>query len=147
MAPDPKLAVPLTTNIVEIEDHLLVPTTDRRRLLDALHVATAELRRANNARRAILIISDSRSLTFRFDQFEARDAAAALDVPVYALNLWQPVRDGWYPVGPALAKLTGGTAADVGGVDQAQSATERIRIELQNTYVLQYLQAKVQDGK
>jgi Ca-activated chloride channel homolog len=147
MAPEPTLTVPFTTNIVDIENHLIVPTYDRRRLLDALNVAATELRRASNPRRAILIVSDSHSLISRFDQLETRDAAAALDVPVYSLNLWQPVRDGWYPVGPALAKLTGGTAADVGGADQAQAAAERIRIELQNMYILQYPQSKAQDGK
>ena len=105
IAPEPKLTVPFTTNIVEIESHLNSPTVDRLRLLDAMHVAAAELRSANNVRRAILILSDSRSLTFRFDQLEARDAAAMLDVPVYSMNLWQPVRDGWYPIGPAPPSL------------------------------------------
>ena len=147
MAPEPKLTVPFTTKTVEIESHLNAPTVDRLRLLDAMHVAAEELRRANNARRAILILSDSRSLTFRFDQLEARDAAAMLDVPVYSMNLWQPVRDGWYPIGPALAKLTGGTAMDVGGADQAQAGAERMRIELENMYILQYSQSKPQDGK
>jgi hypothetical protein len=147
MAPEPKLTVPFTTKTVEIESHLNAPTVDRLRLLDAMHVAAEELRRANNARRAILILSDSRSLTFRFDQLEARDAAAMLDVPVYSMNLWQPVRDGWYPIGPALAKLTGGTAMDVGGADQAQAAAERMKIELENMYTLQYPQSKAQDGK
>src|ERR1051326_1154573 len=66
MAPEPALTVPFTTNIVDIENHLNVPTYDRQRLLDALHVAAAELRRASNPRRAILIVSDSQSLTSRF---------------------------------------------------------------------------------
>jgi hypothetical protein len=147
MAPEPTLTVPFTTDIGEIENHLNGPTYDRRRLLDAMHVAATQLRRATNPRRAVLIVSDSRSLTFRFDQLETMDVAAALDVPVYSLNLWQPVRDGWYPVGPALAKFTGGTAADVGSADQAQATAERIRIELQNMYILQYPQSKAQDGK
>jgi len=147
MTPEAKLAVPFTTNIGEIRDKLIVPTTGRQYLLDAIHVATTQLKNARNARRAILIISDSRSLTFRFDQLEAMDAAAPLDVPVYVLNLWQPVRDGWYPFGPALAKLTAGVAFDVGGADQARSVAERIRMELQNTYILRYRSSKApQDG-
>jgi hypothetical protein len=63
------------------------------------------------------------------------------------MNLWQPVLDGWYPIGPALAKLTGGAAMDVGGADQAQAGAERMRIELENMYILQYSQSKPQDGK
>ncbi len=151
----PKLSVPLTQNVLEIQSVLAhARTMGRTSLLDAIHLAKAHLKSAHNTRKAIVILSDGGDNHSRFTQTEIRHEMRESDVQVYAMSIPSaPGRKALPPeeeAGPRLlqdvADETGGRHLDLTALDDLSSACARIARELQNQYVVGYSPA-TRDGQ
>ena len=143
----PKLAVPFTRDVEEIEAQLhRGKAFGRTALLDALHLAEGVMRHARNPRRAIVILSDGGDNHSRYTATEVRNEMRESDVSIYAMALRSSREERHLPReerdGPQLLKDmagdTGGRHLDLAGVDDLKAACMRISLELHNQYVIGY---------
>jgi Ca-activated chloride channel family protein len=143
----PKLAVPFTQDSNQIYKYIAhTRPIGRTSLLDAIHMALAQMKQAKNLRKAIVIVSDGGDNRSRYTESEIKSAMREADVQVYALGIFdpddQPKRTREEKDGPRLlAELaieTGGRHFPVESVDQLPEACARIGNELRNQYLLGY---------
>src|SRR5258706_7465174 len=88
-------------------------------LLDGVYLAMNQMRKARNARKAILIISDGGDNSSRYTEREVKNAVRESDVQIYAIGIVEPpdsrIRTPEEAHGPellhALAWETGGHAS------------------------------------
>jgi len=125
-------------------------------LLDAVKFSLGEMKKAKNARKAILIISDGgdNHSSYTAQQIEALVREA--DVEIYVMGVFDPLASLLHTPeeisGPRLlseiATQTGGRAFAASVADDLPSVAARIAIELRNQYVLGYYPKNpVADGK
>ena len=153
----PKLSVAFTRDAGEIYDRIAhVRTGGRTALLDAIHLALAEMKHAHNLRKAILIFSDGGDNRSRYTEREVKEAMLESDVQVYAIGIFdldtakKPTREELD--GPRLlteiAEETGGKHFPIEHLDELPSICDRIGNELRNEYLLGYLSTNgTRDGK
>lgn len=154
-----RLAVSFTNVADELYDRILhTRTSGLTSLLDAIHLAMVEMKKAKNQRKAIVIISDGGDNFSRHSVGQIREALVESEVQLYAMGIFDPVDDSKKKRpreevnGPSLltelAELTGGTHYPVENLDELPSISERIGLELRNQYVLGYSPANLErDGK
>lgn len=152
-----KLSVPFTSHTAELESALEnVQPGGMTALLDAVKFSLNEMKKARNARKAIVVISDGgdNSSTYKPAQIEALVREA--DVEVYAMGVFDPLMSLLAApeeiTGPRLlseiAMQTGGRAFAASGAGDLPSVAARIAIELRNQYVLGYYPTDTaRDGK
>ena len=154
----PKLDVPFTNDTGELFRYIArARASGRTSLLDAIHLSLAEMKRAKNARKAIVILSDGGDNCSRHTEGQIRNAMSETDVQLYAMGIFDPEPDPKkQPLeeqnGPdllsALAEMTGGRHYPVSNIGELPSLSERIGIELRNEYVLGYISTNTTlDGK
>ena len=115
-------------------------------MLDAAHMAVDEMKKAQNPRRAILIISDGGDNNSRYTAAAVESLVRQADVEIYAMGVFEsPLLPGLTREeisGPhllsELARQTGGRAFSVSDPVDLPSVAVRIGIELRNQYVLAY---------
>ena len=143
----PKLAVPLTLDPEEIQNHLTFTLSrGRTALLDAIMLAMHEMKRSGKQRRALLIISDGGDNASRYTEAEIRSLVRESDVLIYAIGIYEPYGSrGRSPeelAGPGLlselAEQTGGRQFPVENLSELTDIAAKIGIELRNRYVLGY---------
>ncbi len=115
-------------------------------LLDAIHLATSQMKHARNARKALLILSDGGDNFSRRNLRQLRATLIEADVQVYVMGMFD--RD--YSVkhtreernGPRLldevALDTGGRDFPIGSSDELPNIALQIARELRNQYILGY---------
>jgi Ca-activated chloride channel family protein len=105
-------------------------------LFDSVYMALSQVRRAHNARKALLVISDGGDNHSRYTERELIDALREADVKVYAIGLGDEQPEFSGEVLGALADATGGryfeawSAKDLPGIMK--------RIDIRSEYVLGY---------
>lgn len=145
----PQLVLPFTNNPGNIEDRIVFARSKGlTALLDGLTLAIGEMRKATNARKALILLSDGGDNNSRYTQTEVRNRLKESDVQIYALAIGG--QTSFFP-GPGLmadlANLSGGRLYGVAPQDLADVA-EKIGIELRNTYLLGYSPTNAaRDGK
>jgi VWFA-related protein len=125
-------------------------------LLDAIHLATSQMKQARNARKALIILSDGGDNFSRRNLRQLRTTLIEADVQVYVMGLFD--RD--YAVkhtreernGPRLldevALDSGGRDFPIGSLDELPDVGVQIARELRNQYILGYSPATLAtDGK
>jgi Ca-activated chloride channel family protein len=125
----------------------------RTALLDAIYLGLAKMRKAKQAKRALLIISDGGDNRSRYTEHEIVSQVKESDITVYALGIY----DHTFPteeeaLGPALlssiAQVSGGRAFSVDDPNDLPLIATRVGEELRNQYVLGYRpQNMPRDGK
>lgn len=152
----PSLSVPFTTDGPEILNRLaFVQSKGSTALLDAVYLAMSEMRKARNARKAILIISDGGDNASRYTESEVKNAVREADVQIYAIGIFEPMGGAATPEelsGPGLlgqlAEQTGGNHFPVGNLADLPDVAAKIGLELRNQYVLGYNSKNdARDGK
>jgi len=153
----PKLSVPFTTDSDQLY-HAILRTKPfgQTPLLDALQLAAAQMKKARNARKVLVILSDGGDNWSRRSPRQVELALLESDVAVYAMGIF----DSDYSTkntseergGPALlerlAEQTGGRHFPVDRLDDLPAITTRIGRELRSQYVLGYYSTnKSRDGK
>lgn len=153
----PALTVPFTSSGEEILNRLsFVQSKGATALLDGVYMAMNEMKRASNARKAILIISDGGDNSSRYTESEVKSAVREADVQMYAIGIFEPygAMGGSMEerMGPGLltdmAEQTGGRHFAIGNLGELPDVAEKIGLELRNEYVLGYRpKNEARDGK
>ena len=152
----PKLVVPLTRNVEEIQNQLTwAQSKGRTALLDAIFLAMNEMKKSKKNRKALLIISDggdnsSRYIGERSQKPGARKRCA--DLRCRRLRIGRrPHAHREEAGGPGLlndlCEQTGGRHLPA-DVNELPDIAAKIGVELRNRYVLGYSPAnQVRDGR
>jgi VWFA-related protein len=151
------LIQPFTRNLEEIQNRLtFTQSKGRTALLDAVYLALAEMKKAKNPRKAILVISDGGDNSSRYTENEVRNRVKEADVQIYAIGIYEPVaargRTPEEASGQSLlteiAEITGGRQYPVDNVNELPDIAAKIGVELRNQYVIGYApQNQDRDGK
>src|SRR5439155_23301196 len=86
----PKLVVPLTANVEEIQNQLtFAQSKGRTALLDAIFLAMHEMKKSKKNRKALLVISDGGDNSSRYTEAEVRHLVRENDVLIYAIGVFE----------------------------------------------------------
>lgn len=153
----PELVVPFTHSTEEIQSRLAFTNAKgRTALLDGVYLAMNQMKKAKNARKAILILSDGGDNSSRYTESEIKNAVREADVQVYAIGIFEPIhargRTAEELNGPGMlnemAEQTGGRHFAVENLNELSDIAAKIGIELRNQYVIGYSPANPnRDGK
>jgi len=125
-------------------------------MLDAIDTGLVEMKKAENSRKAIVIVSDGGDNSSHYAAAQIEALVREADVQIYAMGVFDPVFSlGSTPEeisGPRLlseiASQTGGRAFAAAVPGDLPSVANRIAVELRNQYVLGYYpKNKTRDGK
>jgi len=153
----PKLVTPFTRDPAEIRDGLSsARPRGQTALLDAIHLAVAQMKHAAYPRKALVIFSDGGDNHSRNSEREIKEEMLEGDVQVYAMGIFERegvrLRTKEERGGPRLladlAEETGGRNFPIRRLDQLSDACSRIGMELRSQYLLGYSPANPErDGK
>ncbi|HTQ54535.1 MAG TPA: VWA domain-containing protein [Bryobacteraceae bacterium] len=141
------LAIKFTTNLEEIQNRLTFSQSrGKTALLDAIYLSLHQMKKAKNARKAILIISDGGDNNSRYTETEIKNLVREADVQIYAIGIFEPAASrGRTPeelAGPGLlseiAEQTGGRHFPVENLNELPDIAAKIGIELRNQYIIGY---------
>ena len=144
----PWLAVPFTDDSDVLYERISrTHVLGRTSLLDAIHMALAQMKKARNTRKAIVIVSDGGDNRSHKTAGQVKSAMLESDVQVYAMGIFDPdppktieERNGPQLLDD-LAEESGGRHYRVGDIDDLPHIAERIGNDLRNQYVLGYVPA------
>jgi VWFA-related protein len=152
-----RLTVPFTQNASAVSSEIArVRPMGRTTLIDAVYLATAQMKKARNPRKALVIFSDGGDNWSRHSAREIRNALIESDIQVYAMGIfdWDYTRNHSIEErnGPALldelTALTGGRHFPVDELERLPEISERIGRELHSQYMLGYYSTnRTRDGK
>jgi len=147
-ADKPSLLSDFTTSIETIQNRLLFTKPDgRTALLDALYLAINTMRRAQNSKKALLVISDGGDNRSRYSKRNIRAAIQESDIQIYSIGIFDPQGTVTLPEllwGPKLlqdiSQMTGGRMfpIEVYNVNELPDIAMKISTELRNQYILGY---------
>jgi Ca-activated chloride channel homolog len=153
----PRLVVPLTRDVAEIQNQLTFTTSKgRTALLDAILLALNEMKKSKMKRKALLIISDGGDNSSRYTEGEVRNRVREGDVLIYAIGIFEPYgsrsRSPEELNGPGLlndlAEQSGGRHLPVEDLSELPDVAAKIGIELRNRYVIGFTPTDQQrDGR
>jgi len=124
-------------------------------LLDGVMFSLQQIKKANNSRKALIIVSDGGDNHSRYTLAEVKSAVREADVQIYAIGIYSrngAPRSFEELVGPVLmkdiTKDTAGRVFEIGSVDEFPFVASKISLALRNQYVLGYKPSTPQhDGK
>jgi Ca-activated chloride channel homolog len=154
----PHLAVPFTFDSDELYRHIVhTRTVGRTSLLDAIHMAIQQMKKASNPRKAILIVSDGGDNCSRYSFGQIKNALLESDVQLYAMGIFDfddsgrkrpPEEVNGPKLLNELAELSGGRHYPIDDLNDLPQISERIGLELRNQYLLGYSPTNLErDGK
>jgi len=154
---DTKLVQPFTANLEEIQNRLaFTQSKGETALLDAVYLGLHEMKKARNARKALLLITDGGDNNSRYTQTEVKNLVREADVQIYAMGIYEagPQR-GRTPeeaAGPGLlteiAEQTGGRQYPVENMNEMADIAAKIGTELRNQYLIGFRpENQERDGK
>lgn len=152
-----RLTVPFTPDSGDLYQKIVhTRPFGRTSLLDAIHLALGQMKRARNDRKAIVILSDGGDNWSRHNVREVKRALVESEVQLYAMGLFDPDEQA-RPTreekdGPALlehlAQESGGRHYPVENLNDLPEVSRRISLDLRNEYVLGYHPDRgARDGK
>ncbi len=153
----PRLTVPFTRDSDEIYQRIAhVRAMGRTSLLDAIHLALAQMKHAHNPRKALVIFSDGGDNRSRYSEREVKKAMLESDVEVFAMGIFdedesrklsREEQDGPRLL-TELAEETGGKHFPVDHLNDLPAVCDRIGNELRSQYLLGYLSTNgARDGR
>jgi len=150
----PELLEDFTSSVEDIQAKLpLVAPKGRTALLDAIYMGIHRMKKAHNAKKALLIISDGGDNHSRYTENEIKSMVKEADVQIYGIGLFDSTpRTEEERSGPMMLSeitdVTGGRTFTVDNPNELADVATKIGIELRNQYVLGYRPSKVaRDGK
>jgi Ca-activated chloride channel family protein len=154
---NPEILTGFTNSVEEVQNRLLFARPDgRTSLYDALYLAMDKMAKANNPRKALLILSDGGDNRSRYSVRDIKAAVRESDVQIYSIGIFDPVTSRESPeqiYGPILlrdlSEMTGGRMfpIELHNVSELPDVTAKISLELRNQYVLGYRPTNVRrDG-
>ena len=153
----PEIVQGFTKETEEIQNRLtFTQSKGRTALLDGVYMAMSQMKKGQNPRKALLIISDGGDNSSRYTETEVKNAVREADVQIYAIGIFEAIGARGRTVeelnGPGLlnelAEQTGGRAFSVENLAELPDVAAKIGIELRNEYVLGYSPKNTtRDGK
>jgi Ca-activated chloride channel family protein len=153
----PKLTVPFTSDPNPLYRRFVrAGPFGRTSLLDAVHLASVQMKNARNTRKAIVIFSDGGDNHSRLSPGQVKTEVLESDMQAYSIGIFDDGTARKRPPeevnGPSLledlAMESGGRHYRVDDLDQLSSVAARISIDLRNEYLLGYSSTNAQrDGK
>jgi Ca-activated chloride channel family protein len=154
----PHLAIPFTFDAGELYRHIThTRTIGRTSLLDAIHMAIQQMKKAINLRKAIVIVSDGGDNCSRYSVGQIKNALLESDVQVYAMGVFDfddsgkkrpPEEVNGPKLLDELAELSGGRHYPIDDLNELPRISERIGLELRTQYLLGYSPTNLErDGK
>ncbi len=153
----PKLTVPFTSDPDEVYDRIAhAKPFGRTALLDAIYMAMAEMKHAQNTRKALVIVSDGGDNRSRHTEREIKNAMLEWDLQVYAMGIFDsddsskrsPEEQNGPRLLTELADQSGGREYPVVSLNDLPAISARIGNQLRNQYLLGYSPLKTErDGK
>jgi VWFA-related protein len=146
----PDLMMPFTHDLGEIENRIMfTKSRGNTALLDGITLSMAEMKKAKNPRKALILVSDGGDNHSRYSESEVKKRVKESDVQIYAMGIFSgggDVNDD--PVLLSrLASLTGGRHFETSLRDM-EDVAQKIGTELRNTYLLGYVPTnRNRDGK
>jgi VWFA-related protein len=143
----PVMGVPFTRDTEEIQNRLtFTQSKGRTALLDGIYMAMNHMKKAQNPRKALIVVSDGGDNSSRYTESEIKNAVREADVQIYAIGIFEPIggrgRTPEEMSGPGLltevAEQTGGRHFPVENLNELPDIAAKIGIELRNQYVLGY---------
>ena len=143
----PKLTVPFTNDPDELYHRIVrARPFGRTSLLDAVHLASVQMKNAHNTRKAILIVSDGGDNCSRLTPRQVKTEVLESDMQTYAIGIFDtnttrkrtPEEENGPSLLEELAEETGGRHYRVDNLEQLASAAARISNDLRNEYLLGY---------
>ena len=143
----PELVNGFTRSLEEIQNRLtFTQSKGRTALLDAVYLGLHTMKKGQNARKALLIISDGGDNSSRYTESEVKNLVREADVQIYAIGIYEDGgnrgRTAEEMAGPGLlseiSEQTGGRAFAVGNLNELPDIAAKIGIELRNQYLLGY---------
>lgn len=152
-----ELVVGLTKRSEEIQNRLaFTQSKGQTALLDAIILSMNEMRKAQNPRKALVIISDGGDNSSRYTTSEVKSRVREADVQIYAIGILEQLADRARTpeelAGPELlrsvAEQTGGRLFEAGNLNELPDIASKIGAALRNQYVLGYAPSTIRgDGK
>jgi Ca-activated chloride channel family protein len=152
-----ELAADLTQSKEEVQKQLsFIRPSGRTGLLDAIYFSILRMRTANNARKALIVISDGGDNCSRYTMTDVKKLLREADVQIYAIGIFDPSETRWQTreelAGPLLlgsvTKQSGGHLFEIEDIVQLPEIASRIGEALRAQYVLGYApKATSQAGK
>jgi Ca-activated chloride channel family protein len=142
-----ELVVKFTTNLEEIQNRLtFTQSKGKTALLDGVYLALHHMKKAKNARMALLIISDGGDNNSRYTESEIKKLVQEADVQIYAIGIFEGAstrgRTAEELAGPSLlneiAEQTGGRHFPAENINELPDIAAKIGIELRNQYIIGY---------
>jgi Ca-activated chloride channel family protein len=136
-----------TSSVEELQNRMMFTASrGRTALLDAVYLGLSQMRGAQNAKRALLIISDGGDNHSRYNENDVKNFLKEADCQLYAIGIYDPIdvrsRTSEELTGPSLlsemTEMTGGRAFPVGNINELPDIAAKIGMELRNQYVLGY---------
>jgi Ca-activated chloride channel family protein len=136
-----KIAQGFTSDITRLRDKLsLVPAQGNTALYDAVYLGLAQLKKGQNPKKALLLITDGEDNHSRYSRGDIREFVREADAQIYVIDLGRAL------VGE-LAEMTGGHSYRASVADLADIC-EKIALELKSQYVIGYESTNTsKDGK
>ena len=149
----PKMVVPLTRNVEDIQNQLTwAQSKGRTALLDAIFLAMHEMKNSKKNRKALLIISDGGDNSSRYTEGEVKNLVRENDVLIYAIGVFES--GGGRMRTQRAVGLLSELSEQTGGRHLPADASElpdiaaKIGVELRNRYVLGFSPTnQVRDGR
>ena len=136
-----------TNSIEDLQSHMAyMAAKGRTALLDAIYLGLSQMRGAQNAKRALLIISDGGDNHSRYSESDIKRLVKESDCQLYAIGIFDPLgyrnRTPEELNGPSLLSevtdMTGGRVFAVENLNDLPDIAAKIGMELRNQYVLGY---------
>jgi Ca-activated chloride channel family protein len=125
------LAEDFTTDISRLRNHLsLTPPKGTTALYDAVYLGLSKVRKGQNPKKALLLITDGEDNHSRYSRRDIREFVRESDVQIFSIDL------GHALIGD-LSEMTGGHSYR-GGVEDLQDICEKISRELKSQYIIGY---------
>jgi Ca-activated chloride channel homolog len=136
-----KLAEGFTTDISRLRDRLAFkPAEGSTALYDAIYLGLAELKRGQNPKKALLLITDGEDNHSRYSRGDIREFVREADAQIFVIDLGRALLGD-------LAEMTGGHSYHT-TVDDLEDTCEKIALEIKNQYVIGYESTNTnKDGK
>jgi len=136
-----KLAEGFTTDISKLRDSLTFkPAEGSTALYDGIYLGLTELKRGQNPRKALLLITDGEDNHSRYSRGDLREYIREADAQIYVIDLGRALLGD-------LAEMTGGRSYRA-SVDELQEVCEKIALEIKSQYIIGYESTNTsKDGK
>jgi len=136
-----KIAEGFTTDISRLRDRLAFKQgAGATALYDAIYLGLGQLKRGQNPKKALLLITDGEDNHSRYSRGDIRDFIREADAQIYVVDLGRALLGD-------LAEMTGGHSYHA-NVDDLQDICEKIALELKSQYVIGFESTNTnKDGK